>query len=279
MNNPTHLLDTHAMDKTPENPLLLGTTSEGVATVTMNRVALHNAFDEEQISRITQTFLDLGSDPLIRAIVLRANGRHFCAGADIGWMQRAAAASEPENRADAARFSAMMHAVFTCPKPVIAVVQGVAYGGGMGLCCAADIVIATPDARFALTEAKFGIIPAVIGPYVIQAVGVRAARLLALTCRPIAAADAKAIGLVQFISELDQVDITLRALLSDIMRGGPLAQQEIKSLFARIANDPVSNQSRDLAATTIARLRAGPEAMEGFNAFMEKRHPVWASIA
>ncbi|WP_298288843.1 enoyl-CoA hydratase-related protein [Thiomonas sp.] len=260
---------------TDSTELRLRLTPSGLALVTLDRPQVHNAFDEAQIERLTRVFDKLRSDDTVRAVVLRGAGRHFCAGADIGWMRRAALAGETENIDDARRFSRMMHAVATCPKPVVAVVQGAAFGGGMGLACAADIVVATQDAKFALSEAKFGILPAVIGPYVINAIGRRHATELAMTCRTLSATQALAIGLAQYVATAETLDTTLLDVLRGLLRSGPTALREIKSLFGRLSAQPVDDTTSELTARTIARVRATSEAKEGFAAFVEKRAPVW----
>jgi len=179
-----------------DTTLLLEVDPRGVAEVTINRPEVLNAFDEDLIGCITETFERLTADPTVRVVVLRATGRVFCAGADIGWMQRAAANEFEANLDDARCFATMMATVARCRKPVIARIQGAAYGGGVGLACAADVVIASKRARFCVSEAKFGILPAVIGPYVVNAIGVGQARRLALTCAVVDADEALALGLV-----------------------------------------------------------------------------------
>lgn len=251
--------------------------ASGLAFVTLDRPEVHNAFDEAQIARLTRVFGSLAENATVRAVVLRGAGRHFCAGADIGWMRRASQAGEDANLEDARRFSRMMNAVAACPKPVVAVVQGAAYGGGMGLVCAADIVLAAEDARFALTEAKFGILPAVVGPYVVNAIGRRQAMELALTCRTLSAQQAQAIGLVHMIAEAGAVDATLLEILRSLLRSGPGALREIKALLGRLSAEPISDATRELTARTIARVRATTEAKEGFAAFVDKREPDWVS--
>ncbi|MGE0073277.1 MAG: enoyl-CoA hydratase-related protein [Thiomonas sp.] len=265
-----------AQDLPTDSPeLRVRLTRSGLALVTLDRPQVHNAFDEAQIERLARVFDMLRGDDTVRAVVLRGAGRHFCAGADIGWMRRAALAGEAENIDDARRFSRMMQAVATCPKPVVAVVQGAAFGGGMGLACAADIVIAAQDAKFALSEAKFGILPAVIGPYVINAIGRRQAMELALTCRTLCASQALAIGLVQHVATAETLDATLLDVLRGLLRSGPTALREIKSLFGRLSAQPIDDTTSELTARTIARVRATSEAKEGFAAFVEKRAPHW----
>lgn len=252
-------------------------TTSGLAFVTLDRPQVHNAFDEAQIERLTMSFEALSANDTVRVVILRGSGRHFCAGADIGWMRRAAQASEAENLEDALRFSRMMRAVADCSKPVIAVVQGAAFGGGMGLACAADIVIAADNARFALTEAKFGILPAVIGPYVVNAIGRRHAMELALTCRALSAPQAQAIGLVQHIVASESLDAALLDVLRGLLRNGPAALREIKKLLGQLSPQPISDTTISLTARTIARVRATAEAREGFTAFVDKRDPGWVA--
>ncbi|MET3449647.1 enoyl-CoA hydratase-related protein [Ralstonia sp. 1138] len=183
----------------------------GVLRVTLNRPDVLNAFDEALIERITQTFEALRDDSSVRVVVLESTGRTFCAGADVGWMRRAAANDQAANLEDARRFASMMAAIDQCPQPVIARIQGAAYGGGVGLACAADIAIASERARFSVSEAKFGILPAVIGPYLINAVGLRQARRLALTCTLIKAEEALAIGLAQQVTSEHDLDRAVQA--------------------------------------------------------------------
>lgn len=250
----------------------------GVATVTLNRPEVLNAFDEALIADLHEAFTRLAQDATARVVVLAAAGRAFCAGADIAWMQRAAANDAAANLADARRFASMMQVLASCPKPVLARVQGAAFGGGVGLICAADIAIATDRAQFAVSEAKFGILPAVIGPYLIQAVGVRRARQLALTCTRLGAADALASGLIHQVVAEDRLDAAVAAAVDELLAGGPGAQAGIKSLFGRLAGQPIDDVARELSAQAISQQRATPEATEGFAAFMAKRPAAWVPI-
>jgi len=247
----------------------------GVARVTLARPHSLNAFDETMIAELTEVFSRLAGDAATRAVVLAAQGRAFSAGADIGWMERASNNAEPENRSDARRFARMMQAVYECPKPVIARVQGAAYGGGVGLCCACDIVVAVSDARFAVSEAKFGILPAVIGPYLNNAVGKRHAARLALTAEQIGASLAEKIGLVHEVCEAGQLDTVVERFIAQLLVNGPQALGEIKHLFHQLAVGTIDERVRELTAATIARVRASAEAKEGFAAFLEKRPAAW----
>lgn len=249
--------------------------ADGVAVLTMNRPAVFNAFDETLIAELDDAFARLGADAAVRAIVLAGAGKHFSAGADLQWMQRAAAASQEANLADARRFAAMLARIAEAPKPTIARVQGAALGGGVGLVCACDMAVASEAASFSVSEAKMGILPAVIGPHLVNAVGLREARRLALTATRIVADEALRLGLVQRVAPPEGLDAAVDALLADVLACGPAAQAEIKQLYARLAPGPVSADVRELTAQTIARVRTTPEAREGFAAFLGKRPPNW----
>lgn len=248
----------------------------GVVQLTMSRPEVFNAFDEAMIAELDSAFEQLAADDSTRVVVLAGAGKHFSAGADLQWMQRASSATPEWNLADARRFAAMLARVNRCPKPTIARVQGAALGGGVGLACACDIAIAADSASFAVSEAKFGILPAVIGPYLVNAVGPRQARRLALTATRIDAAQALALGLVQQVVAADQLDAALAATTAELLAGGPQAQHEIKQLFASLHVGPVSAETIELTAQTISRVRGTAQAREGFAAFMDKRPPPWA---
>jgi methylglutaconyl-CoA hydratase len=255
--------------------LAVGRRSPGVVQITMSRPEVFNAFDETMIGELDAAFAALESDAAVRVIVLAGAGRHFSAGADLQWMQRASAASLEWNLQDARRFAAMLARIEGTAKPTLAVVQGAALGGGVGLACARDIAIATDNASFSVSEAKFGILPAVIGPYVTNAVGKRQARRLALAATRITAAEALAIGLVQQVVAPDGLDAAVDAVIGELLAGGPQAQREIKQLFAQLEVGPITAEVRELTARTIARVRGSDEAREGFAAFLGKRPPNW----
>jgi methylglutaconyl-CoA hydratase len=255
--------------------LKISRRAAGVAQVTMARPAVFNAFDEAMIAELYAVFADLSADPAVRVIVLAGEGKHFSAGADLQWMQRASAASVEWNLEDARRFAAMLWRIETCPKPTVARVQGAALGGGVGLACVCDIAIAADNASFAVSEAKFGILPAVIGPYVTNAVGKRQARRLALTTTRIAAAEALSIGLVQQLVALDDLDAAIDATVKELLIGGPNAQHEIKALYAQFDVGVITPEARELTAQTISRVRGTDEAREGFAAFLGKRPASW----
>lgn len=255
--------------------LAVTTRAPGVAQVTMSRPAVFNAFDEAMIAELDAAFARLQDDAAVRVIVLAGEGKHFSAGADLQWMQRASQATREWNVEDARRFAAMLARIETCPKPTVARVQGAALGGGVGLACACDIAIAAEDASFSVSEARFGILPAVIGPYVTNAVGKRQARRLALATTRIGAAEALVIGLVQQVAPLAELDGAIDATVKELLAGGPDAQREIKRLFAQLEVGPITPDVRELTAQTIARVRGSDEAREGFAAFLAKRPPSW----
>ena len=248
----------------------------GVAQVTMSRPAVFNAFDEAMIADLDFAFSTLTEEAEVRVIVLAGAGKHFSAGADLQWMQRASQATLDWNLQDARRFAAMLARIDACPKPTVARVQGAALGGGVGLACACDIAIAADSASFAVSEARFGILPAVIGPYVTNAVGKRQARRLALTTARIGATEALAIGLVQQVVPLEELDKAVDATVRDLLTGGPNAQREIKQLFGQLEVGPITPDVREITAATIARVRGTDEAREGFAAFLAKRPANWS---
>ena len=258
-----------------ENNLEVSRRRAGVAQVTMSRADVFNAFDEAMIAEIDSTFDRLIADDGVRVIVLAGGGKHFSAGADLDWMKRASEASVEWNLGDARRLAAMLDKIDRCPKPTVARIQGAALGGGVGLVCACDIAIAADNASFAISEAKFGILPATIGPYVINAIGKRQARRLALTTTRIRASEALAIGLVHQVTPLDELDTAVDAVLDDLLAAGPNAQHEIKQYFAGLEIGPITEEVREHSAQTISRVRATDEAREGFAAFFDKRSPSW----
>jgi methylglutaconyl-CoA hydratase len=251
------------------------TRAPGVAQVTMNRPHVFNAFDEVMMDALRAAFAALDAHEDVRVIVLAGAGRHFRAGADLQWMQRASRASEAWNLEDARCFAAMLSAIATCSKPTVARVQGASLGGGVGLVCACDVAVAAEGATFSVSEARFGILPAVIGPYLTNAVGKRQARRLALAASRIAAPEALAIGLVQQVVPPEQLDGAVDAVVADLLGGGPSAQREIKALYDRLDVGPVTLEVRELTAATIARVRGSGEAREGFAAFLAKRPAAW----
>jgi methylglutaconyl-CoA hydratase len=260
---------------TASSTLNIDNRAPGVVQITMSRPEVFNAFDEAMIGELDQAFDRLIADDSVRVILLAGDGKHFSAGADLKWMQRASEESRDWNLADARRFAAMLGKIDACPKPTLARIQGAALGGGVGLACACDVAIAADNASFAVTEAKFGILPAVIGPYLTNAIGKRHARRLALTMTRIRADEALTLGLVHQVCALAELDACVDAVITELLAGAPGAQGEIKALFAQLAVGPVTAEVRELTAQTISRVRGGDEAREGFAAFLDKRPPNW----
>ena len=247
----------------------------GVARICMARPDVYNAFDETMIAELDAAFDRLGADDSVRVILLAGAGKHFSAGADLDWMRRASEASAEWNLEDARKLAAMLRRIDTCPKPTVARIQGAALGGGVGLACACDIAIAADNASFAVSEARFGILPATIGPYLINSVGKRHARRLALTATRIRAAEALAVGLVHRVVDIEELDAAVDTAVEDLLACGPAAQREIKDYFAAMEIGPVSDEVIERSAQTISRVRATDEAKEGFAAFFGKRKPRW----
>ncbi|HSU44191.1 MAG TPA: enoyl-CoA hydratase/isomerase family protein [Casimicrobiaceae bacterium] len=251
------------------------TVAHTVATVTLNRPQIHNAFDETLIARLTATFVSLDDDPDVRAVVLTGAGRSFCAGADLNWMKRMAAFGPEENLADAHALATMLRSLYALSKPTIARVNGPAYGGGVGLVAACDVALAVPEATFALSEAKLGLIPATIGPYVIEAIGARQARRYFLTAERFGASEALRIGLLHEVVAGDAIDARIDALIAMLKAAGPTAQLECKALIRGIAHRPIDADVIAGTAQHIAAVRASPEGREGVAAFLGKRAPAW----
>jgi methylglutaconyl-CoA hydratase len=249
--------------------------NDAVATVTLNRPEVHNAFDETLIARLTAALVSLDDDPDVRVVVLAGAGKSFCAGADLAWMKRMAAFGREENLADANALAAMLRTLYALSKPTIARVHGAAYGGGVGLVAACDVALAAPEATFALSEARLGLIPATIGPYVIEAIGVRQARRYFLTAERFDAAQALAIGLLHEVVPVAQIDTRIDELIAMAKAAGPVAQLECKALIRGVAHRPIDEDVIGGTAQHIAAVRASPEGREGVAAFLDKRSPSW----
>ncbi len=246
-----------------------------VATIWMDRPEVFNAFDEQLIAELAAACAELDADASARVVVLGGRGRHFSAGADLNWMRRAAAFTEDENRADARRFAAMLRRLAGMSKPTIARIQGAALGGGTGLAAACDIAVASRDASFATSEVRFGIIPAVISPYVLRAIGPRQALRYFQSAERFSAERAQQIGLVHEVCERDELDATVARLVEPLIAGAPLAQQAAKDLIAAIDGHAIDDAVSEETARRIAHQRASDEARDGIAAFLDKRSPSW----
>lgn len=249
------------------------------AWLTLNRPQIHNAFDDSLISALTVALNDIDGDPAVRAVVLTGAGSCFSAGADLHWMRGMATASETDNRHDSLRLATLMRTLQYLSKPTIARVNGSAYGGGVGLVACCDIALGVDSAKFALSEVKLGLVPAVISPYVIAAIGLREARRLFLTGEVFDAATAARIGLLHAVMPADTLDEAIEKQLYLLAKAGPLAQREAKQLALRIGgSDRAQAESVDLAnAELIARLRVSEEGQHGLAAFLDKRAPRWVA--
>jgi methylglutaconyl-CoA hydratase len=246
-----------------------------VATIWMNRPEVFNAFNEQLIGDLSAACAELDADASVRVVVLAGRGRHFSAGADLNWMRRASSYGEAENLEDSRRFARMLRALSEMSKPTIARVQGAALGGGTGLAAACDMAVASANAVFSTSEVKFGIIPAVISPYVLRAIGPRQALRYFQTAERISADKALAIGLVNEVTADDALDAGIAALAEALIAGAPQAQQAAKQLIQAINGRPIDDTVMEETAQRIARQRATDEGKDGIVSFLEKRTPAW----
>ncbi|HTR58921.1 MAG TPA: enoyl-CoA hydratase/isomerase family protein [Casimicrobiaceae bacterium] len=246
-----------------------------IALVTLNRPEVHNAFNETLIAELTAALSALALDRSVRAVVLLGAGQSFCAGADLNWMKKMAGFSKAENLADARALTAMLATLNDMPQPTIARVHGSAFGGGVGLVACCDVAIGAHDATFALSEAKLGLIPAAISPYVIEAIGARAARRYFLSAERFTAAEAFRLGLLHDLAVPAELDAKINELLGFLVTAGPQAQAEAKLLIRAVAHTPIDGAVIADTARRIARIRATPEAREGVAAFLAKRRASW----
>jgi methylglutaconyl-CoA hydratase len=251
------------------------TVSGAIARVALNRPEVHNAFDETLISELTHVVRTLDADAGVRVLVLEGRGKSFCAGADLNWMKKMAGFSHAENLADASSLAAMMSALNGMSKPTVARVHGAAYGGGVGLVACCDIAVGTPQATFALSETRLGLIPAAISPYVIEAIGARAARRYFLSAERFGAEEARRLGLLHELVAETELDAAVDRLVATLLEAGPQAQSEAKLLIHAVAQRPIDQAVIGDTAKRIARVRATPEAKEGVSAFLAKRKPAW----
>jgi len=250
-----------------------------IGLVALNRPDVHNAFNEKLIGELTTVLQALDAQAAVRAVVLTGHGKSFCAGADLNWMKKMAAYDAAENLADAQALALMLRTLNGLSKPTVACVRGAAFGGGVGLVACCDIAVAAHDAIFSLSEAKLGLIPATISPYVIEAIGARQARRYFLTAERFTAAEAFRIGLVHDIVPEPELDARINQLLGDLLVAGPVAQLECKALIRGVAHKPIDADVIAGTAEHIAAVRASPEGKEGVAAFLGKRSPKWVPEA
>ncbi|RMX00478.1 enoyl-CoA hydratase/isomerase family protein [Allofranklinella schreckenbergeri] len=257
-------------------PTLRITTEGHIATVTLNRPDVRNAFNDEVIAELTQAFGELGQRADVRAIVLAAEGKAFCAGADLNWMRRMADYTREENLADAGKLAEMLRVIYECPKPTIARVQGDVYAGGMGLVAACDMAVAVEGAGFCLSEVKLGLIPATISPYVIRAMGPRAAHRYFLTAERFDAQEALRTGFVHaIVPDAAALDAKVAELCAALSSASPNAVRECKKLVQDVAERPIDASLIAQTVQGIADIRASAEGKEGVQSFLQKRKPQW----
>jgi methylglutaconyl-CoA hydratase len=256
--------------------IVLMDVKDSVATITLNRPEVHNAFDEHVIAALGGKLDALHIEDNVQTVVLRGAGKSFSAGADLDWMKRASGFTEQQNKADALALAAMLNKLATLPKTTIACVQGAAMGGGLGLAACCDIVIARDDAVFALSEARLGLIPATIAPYVLRAIGERQARRFFQTGERFKGEQAFALGLVHEVAHSEaELETKLQTILDVLKDNGPKAKVAAKKLCIDLAGKPITQDVMNDTATLIAQTRAGTEAKEGLSAFLEKRKASW----
>lgn len=254
---------------------LLLTAEGGVATVTLNRPEMRNAFNDEVIAELTEAFTELGARDDVRCIVLAGNGPAFCAGADLNWMKRMADYSHAQNMADAAELARMLETLYSCPKPTVARVQGDVYAGGTGLVAACDIAVSLDTAHYCLSETRLGLIPATISPYVIRAMGPRAAHRYFLTAERFNAAEALRIGFVHEVVTTGHLDAKVHEICAALVNAGPAAVRASKKLVQDVAGREITPELVAMTVQGIADIRVSAEGREGIQSFLQKRKPNW----
>ena len=250
-----------------------------VAEVWLNRPEVRNAFNDGVITELTAAFRSLGADPGLRAIVLAGHGKAFCAGADLSWMRAMAGYTWEQNHADAAGLAEMLWTIWTCPLPVVGRIHGDCYAGGVGLAAVCDVLVAAEGVQFCLSEAKLGLLPATIGPYVVRALGEQASRRYFTTAERFDAARAQALGFVHEVVVAEALDAKVAEIVAACVANGPAAVKACKQLVKDVAGRPVDAALRDDTARRIADIRASAEGREGVQAFLNKRDPAWRSVS
>jgi methylglutaconyl-CoA hydratase len=249
--------------------------SPHVAEVWLNRPEVRNAFNDGVIAELTAAFASLGQDAELRAIVLAGHGKAFCAGADLSWMRAMADYTWQQNHADAAALAQALWVVYSCPVPVVGRIHGDCYAGGVGLAAVCDVLVAADGLHFCLSEARLGLLPATIGPYVVRALGVQASRRYFTTAERFSAAQAQALGFVHELVAPAALDAKVAEIVAALVANGPLAVRACKQLVADVAGRPIDAALRDDTARRIADIRASTEGREGVQAFLNKREPAW----
>ncbi|MBX3611214.1 MAG: enoyl-CoA hydratase/isomerase family protein [Hydrogenophaga sp.] len=251
--------------------------SAHVARVWLNRPDVRNAFNDEVIAALTRTFEQLAQDKDLRVVVLGAHGKAFCAGADLNWMKAMAGYSWDENRADAQRLADMLWTLDQCPVPIVGRVQGDCYAGGMGLAAICDVLVAVEGATFCLSEARLGLLPATISPYVVRALGAQASRRYMVTAERFSAVQAHALGMVHELATPDTLDARVDDIVATLVNNGPAATRACKALVRDVSGQPIDAELRAETARRIADIRASDEGREGLASFLNKRPANWLS--
>ncbi|HOL38100.1 MAG: enoyl-CoA hydratase/isomerase family protein [Proteobacteria bacterium] len=251
--------------------------SAHVAEVWLNRPDVRNAFDDGVVAELTHAFRALGADAALRCIVLGGRGRAFCAGADLAWMKSTAGYGWDDNHADATRLADMLWTIWDCPLPVVGRIHGDCYAGGVGLAAVCDVLVAAEGVHFCLSEARLGLLPATIGPYVVRALGEQAARRWFVSAERFTAAEAHRLGFVHEVVAADALDASIARIAAALVANGPHAVKACKRLVKDLAGRPIDAALRDETARRIADVRAGAEGREGVQSFLDKREPAWRS--
>lgn len=249
--------------------------SAHVAEIWLNRPEVRNAFNDHVVTELTEAFATLGADTRLRAIVLGGHGKAFCAGADLSWMRTMAGYSWEQNQADASRLAQMLWTAWTCPTPLVGRIHGDCYAGGLGLAAVCDVLVAADGVNFCLSEARLGLLPATIGPYVVRALGEQASRRYFVTAERFDAAAAKALGFVHEVVPAESLDARIADIVEALVAGGPMAVRACKQLVKDVAGRPIDAALREDTARRIADIRASDEGREGVAAFLAKRSPSW----
>ena len=263
------------MNSTSTNVLDVSRPTPHVARVWLNRPEVRNAFNDEVIAALAATFDALSRDDDLRVIVLGAHGKAFCAGADLNWMRAMAGYSWEQNRADAQKLADMLATLDSCPVPIVGRIQGDCYAGGMGLAAICDVLVAVDSATFCLSEARLGLLPATISPYVIRGLGEQACRRFMVTAERFSAAQAHALGFVHELCSMDQLDAKVNELVATLVSNGPGATRACKKLVRDVRGVALGDSLRAETARRIADIRASEEGREGLQSFLQKRKPSW----
>jgi methylglutaconyl-CoA hydratase len=260
---------------TEQQAITVDVDDRGVATVTLNRPHIHNAFDDTVIDELINAFESIHEDNNVRVMVLAANGKSFCAGADLNWMKKMASYSYDQNKQDASQLAKLFNSLYNLNKPTIAKVQGAVYGGGVGLVACCDIAIGSKLSKFCLSEVKLGLVPATISPYIIEAIGPRLAKRYFMTAEVMSSRRARRIGLLSEAVSEEELDSSVENIISPLLNNGPKSVAIAKNLVNTISRLTINEQLIDETSNLIANVRVSHEGQEGLTAFIEKRTPNW----